>query len=147
MDVTVSRPPDAECLIGLAADAEADGHRMVTQLIAEWRDGSNGFRRPGESLYVASIRDEVVGVAGLNVDPYVDDPRTGRVRRLYVAVEHRRHAVGSLLVSRIIGDARRAFDLLRLRTRNPEAAAFYESHGFVPVVGDDICTHRLVLRG
>lgn len=147
MDVLISRPSDAECLADLAADAEQDGHRMVTRLIADWRDGSNRFERPGESLYVAGLEGEIVGVCGLNVDPYLEEARTGRVRRLYVAVAHRRRAVGSLLVARIVADAWQAFDVLRLRTRNPVAAAFYESHGFTPVAGDDACTHRRRLRG
>jgi GNAT superfamily N-acetyltransferase len=76
----------------------------------------------------------------------VSDPRVGRVRRLYVAVASRRLGVGSVLVRCIIDDARAVFGLLRLRTRNPVAATFYESHGFVPVAGEDACTHRLVLE-
>ena len=138
---------DVERLADLAQDAERDGHRMVTQLIGDWRDGTNRFEGPGESLYVAWLDGGLIGVCGLNVDPYVSDTRVGRVRRLYVAMDSRRLGIGSLLVRCIIDDARRSFDVLRLRTRNPVASAFYESHGFVRVAGVDVCTHRLALRG
>lgn len=144
---------DAEGLVALAREAEQDGHRMVSRLIGDWRDGTNRFERPGESLYLATLEGEVAGVCGLNIDPYLDDPRVGRVRRLYVSTAHRRRGLGSLLVSCIVDDARQSFDVLRLRTRNPIAAAFYESLGFARVEGDRLhppvprrpCSARLVV--
>jgi GNAT superfamily N-acetyltransferase len=147
MDIVVAALSDARSLTDLAQDAERDGHRMVSHLISEWTDGTNRFAKPGESLYIAREGEQIVGVCGLNVDPYLADPAVGRVRRLYVAVASRRSRVGTVLVDRIVADARDSFDTLRLRTRNPVAAAFYESHGFVPVAGDEVCTHQLRLDG
>jgi GNAT superfamily N-acetyltransferase len=145
--VLVAALDDPERLAELAMDAERDGHRMVSRLIAEWTEGTNRFDRPRERLYVATVDGRVVGVCGLNVDPYVADERIGRVRRLYVSAGERRLGIGSVLVERILQDARGAFDVLRLRTRNPVAAAFYESHGFIEVEGDEACTHQLVSGG
>jgi N-acetylglutamate synthase-like GNAT family acetyltransferase len=140
--VTVSQLTDVGVIRELAIDAEADGHRMVSVLIEEWNDGTNRFDASGERLYIASREGGVAGVCGLNVDPYVRDAAVGRVRRLYVRVAQRRAHIGSALVSRIVGDATQTFERLRLRTHNPVAAAFYESHGFEPVDGDPVCTHE-----
>jgi N-acetylglutamate synthase-like GNAT family acetyltransferase len=129
-------------LAALAADARADGRRMVDRLIEEWNDGRNRFDRPGERAYVATREGRVSGVCGLNRDPFADDPRVGRVRRLYVAVADRRQGVGSAIMARLMSDARGAFGLIHLRTHDAQAAAFYEALGFERVVGAPECTHR-----
>ena len=118
---------------------------MVSRLIADWRSGADRFARPGERAYIAIVDGEVIGVCGLNIDPYIDDPLVGRVRRLYVAVSHRRASIGSMLVDRIVADANGVFSRLRLRTHSPAAAAFYRMRGFTDVSGDEYCTHQKVL--
>ena len=45
-------------------------------------------RRIGAAMVLSEGR--LVGVCGLNVDPYLDDPSVGRVRHLYVLVAARR---------------------------------------------------------
>ena len=140
--VVVAPMTDVATIAELALDAEADGHRMVSVLIDEWVDGRNRFARPGEALYGASVDGSVRGVCGLNVDPYVDDPGVGRVRRLYVRVADRRRHIGTALVSAVVDDAARTFARLRLRTYNPVAAAFYEARGFERVDGNAECTHE-----
>jgi GNAT superfamily N-acetyltransferase len=134
---------DPAILAELAADAEADGWRMVSRLIAEWSDGSNRFAAPGERAYVAiSENGRPVAVGGLNIDPFASDPTVGRIRRLYVARTQRRRGVASALMKTLSTDAADYFQMLHLRTHNPEASAFYESIGFTRVVGDPNCTHR-----
>jgi hypothetical protein len=49
----------------------------VAELVAE-----SERHRPGEALFVARVGERVVGVCGLNVDPYTAEPRVGRVRHL-----------------------------------------------------------------
>lgn len=129
----------------LASDAESDGHRFVTRLLDEWRDGTNRFAADGECFYAARLEGKVVAVGGRNIDPYVSDPNIGRVRHLYVARSQRRRGLASLVLQRIVDDGRRHFGVLRLRTRNPEAAAFYRARGFVEVIDDEFCTHELEL--
>ena len=90
--VSIHRLSDPTILVGLAADAEADGRRMVSRLIAEWSGGSNRFDRRGERAYVAVAEGRVVAVCGLNVDPFAGDGSVGRVRRFYVEAAHRRRA-------------------------------------------------------
>ena len=136
---------DMDLLADLAVDAESDGHRFVTRLIEEWEDGTNRFSAPGERLYVAVVSGRPVGVGGLNIDPYAGDAAVGRVRHLYVATSERRLGVASELLDRIVSDARSRFRLVRLRTRNPQAAAFYRSRGFAEVDDDEFCTHQLAM--
>ena len=50
----------------------------------EWRTGTNRFDRPDEALFGAWAKGQLVGVCGLNIDPYRGDDRVGRVRHLYV---------------------------------------------------------------
>ncbi len=122
-----------------------EGHSFVSRMVAEWADGSNRFDRVGERAYVALSGERVIGVGGLNLDPYISDPKVGRVRHLYVSAAHRRASVASMLLDRIVEDARVSFSLLRLRTRNPDAAAFYKARGFTEISGAEFCTHRLDL--
>ena len=144
MTAVVVRPlDDAEALADLARDAEQDGHRMVSHLMGEWRDGSNRYSAPGEQLYAAAIDDRIVGVCGLNIDPYAEAPAVGRVRHLYILQAHRRLGVGRQLVAAVLDAARGRFRCVRLRTTNPAAARLYESLGFRPSAGQPDCTHLL----
>jgi GNAT superfamily N-acetyltransferase len=136
-------PPDG--LAELATESERSGFRFVRRLVAEWAAGVNRFDRPGEALFAAVAGGRVVGVCGLNVDPYGAGPRVGRVRRLYVLAAHRRAGVGRRLVAEVVKAARGVFDRLHLRTESPEAAGFYERLGFRPCPGEDACTHVLDL--
>src|SRR6185295_8902008 len=125
-------------------DSEAAGSRIVRRLVDDWTAGANRFDRPGEALFGALMAGRLVGVCGLNVDPYAADPRGGRVRHLYVLTACRRHGVGRQLVARILEVAADRFDSLRLRTNNPSAARLYEAAGFaVSVAGE--CTHVMDL--
>ena len=128
----------------LLADSEASGSRIVRRLVDEWGDRTSRFDRPGEGLFAASAEGRLVGVCGLNVDPYTADPRVGRVRHLYVLTACRLHGVGRQLVARIIEVAAGRFDSLRLRTNNPAAACLYEAAGFA-VSAEGECTHVMNL--
>jgi GNAT superfamily N-acetyltransferase len=126
----------------LIAESERAGFRFVRRLADEWADGVNRFDKPGEALFAAWVGGQLVGVCGLNVDPYVGDDRVGRVRRLYVLAEYRGLGIGSRLVDAVVRAARGRFLSLRLRTESPAAAAFYERLGFRRVELPD-CTHVL----
>jgi GNAT superfamily N-acetyltransferase len=147
MEVVVERLTDLSpgILSALVADSERDGWRFVRRLADEWASGVNRFDRPGERLFAAQSGGAVLGVGGLNVDPYAADPTVGRVRRLYVLRAHRGRGVGRELVHAIIRAAAGRFRRLRLRTESPDAARFYERLGFRPAVGASDCTHTLDL--
>jgi ribosomal protein S18 acetylase RimI-like enzyme len=133
--------PDVAVLV---AESEQAGLSLVRRLVDEWGNGANRFDRPGEALFGAWVDGRLVGVCGLNVDPYAGDARVGRVRHLYVLNASRRLGVARALMAKVLAAARDRFDTLRLSTRNPAAARLYEALGFHPVAQRD-CTHRLEL--
>jgi GNAT superfamily N-acetyltransferase len=145
-NLTISPLTDATVLSQLAAEAMADGHRMVARLIDEWITGENRFDKPGEQSYLATLDGIVCGVCGLNIDPFAGNEKIGRVRRLYVARAFRRRGIGSALMQRLLTDARGRFSELQLRTHDPIACSFYEALGFIPVAGTTTCTHRRTLQ-
>ena len=135
----------ASCLDRLVADSERHGLSLVRRLVDEWSSGVNRFDRPGEALFVARSDGRLVGVCGLNVDPYAGRDDIGRVRHLYVLAADRRVGIGERLVAEVIAAARGRFDRLQLRTSNPVAAALYERLGFRRSDAAD-ATHRMDLR-
>jgi GNAT superfamily N-acetyltransferase len=135
--------PDA--LAPLVAESEREGWRFVRRLADEWASGINRFDRPGEVLFVARVAGSIVGVCGLNSDPYAADETTGRVRRLYVLRAYRGRGAARQLVRAVIAAAVGRFQRLRVRTENPEAGRLYQTLGFQPVAGVADCTHALTL--
>jgi hypothetical protein len=77
----------------LVTQAVATGFYALSRLQTEWQSGRNRFDQPGEVIFIATDNGLVVGICGLNRDPYLHDPTVGRVRHLYVAVEHRRKGI------------------------------------------------------
>lgn len=137
-------PPDMD---SLARAASAEGFGFVQRLMDEWDSGANRFDLPGEALFVARAGPMLIGVCGLNRDPYAKGAANngiGRVRRLYVLPPFRRCGVGRDLTAAVLAAARRTFARLRLRTNNPLAAAFYEAIGFAPIDGADATHDRVV---
>jgi GNAT superfamily N-acetyltransferase len=132
-------------LVGLVAECESQGFTFLRRLVSDWDTGANRFALRGEALFAAEEQGIIVGVCGLNVDPYVSDRGIGRVRHLYVLASHRRQGIGGRLVAKVIVSAAHSFHMLRLRTDSPAAAAFYEALGFRPCT-DTACTHRLLLH-
>jgi GNAT superfamily N-acetyltransferase len=127
----------------LRVESSHEGYRFIERLCDEWVSGTNRFSAPGEALFLATADRQVVGVCGLNCDPYAHDPRVGRVRRLYIAREHRRKGVGQALLEAVVAHARDHFRLLRVRTE--EAGEFYTSNGFRCIASEADTTHVLEL--
>jgi GNAT superfamily N-acetyltransferase len=130
---------------GIVTESESQGFAFLRRLITDWEAGTNRFALEGEALFAAQERGIIVGVCGLNIDPYASDREIGRVRHLYVLASRRRQGIGRRLVTQVMVSATRSFRLLRLRTDSPTAAAFYEALGFEPCT-DAACTHRLLLH-
>lgn len=129
----------------LAEAAEAEKFLAIERLVANWDSGTNRFNRDGEVFFTARTHGKLIGCCGLNIDPYVTDPRIGRVRHLYVLPEHRRSGVATQLLRHIVATAYGVFDTLRLRSHLAEAGHFYRSIGFVES-SSDTHTHLLNLR-
>ena len=134
--------PDLPPLESLRTAAESEGLGFVSRTTLEWVEGANRFDRPGEAFFLAQEDSTVVGMCGLNVDPYLDEPDVGRLRHLYVLESRRRGGVGSRLVDECLGIGRASFQRVRLRTMDPGASAFYEALGFART-GEPDATHTL----
>ncbi len=78
----------------LLEESISEGYKFVQKLIDDYTVGSNKFNRSGETLFVAIIDEEVVGIGGLNIDPYLDLNDVGRLRHLYVLPRYRSSGVG-----------------------------------------------------
>ncbi len=111
----------------------------------DWRTGTNAFDGPSELFYLAWVGYSVVGMCGLNEDPFLEPgSRVGRLRHLYVAPASRRRGVGSALVAACLSSATDSFVRIRLRTLDADADTFYRSIGFIRV-DEPNATHSLVL--
>jgi GNAT superfamily N-acetyltransferase len=137
-----SGPPELD---HLRRAARSEGLGIVERTYVEWVDGTNRFDGHGEVFVVAKSSGQIVGMCGLNVDPFVADPSVGRLRHLYVAPEHRRRGIGRRLVGACLELARDRFTRVRLRTFDPDAARFYASLGFTPLA-EDSATHGWTVR-
>jgi GNAT superfamily N-acetyltransferase len=137
--------PASEQFAGLVEESRLEGYWMLVRLRDGWTSGANRFRKRGETMLAAWNGEVLAGVGGLNVDPYVEGRREGRVRHVYVSAQHRRRGVGRLLLAAIIDRARRHFPVLNVRAPQ-EAFAFYEALGFRRIENDEFVTHRMKLR-
>ena len=130
----------------LRAEASSEGFRFVDRLIDDWKANINRFELPGERLLGAFSGSDLVGICGLNRDPYSGQDAVCRLRHLYVRRNFRRAGIGSTLVQQLLNEGSASFRLVRIRTDSEEAAAFYLRLGFVPVT-DKTASHIKTLGG
>jgi GNAT superfamily N-acetyltransferase len=113
-------------LDALREEACGQGYRMLDTLTTEWESGVQRFVHPGEALFAAYARDQLVGIGGITLEAGI--PGAMRMRRFYVALAHRRAGVGRALATALL-------DTVQGRTITANAAAgsepFWESFGFV----------------
>lgn len=125
-------------------EAARQGFRLIDNLVRDWERGANRFEQPGECFLGAFVDEVLVGVGGLNRDPYADRDSVARIRHVYVLNRCRRAGVGRRLVLALLDRALAAFDAVRLRTDTAAGAAFYASLGFRETGGDE-ATHSLAM--
>ncbi|WP_274366241.1 GNAT family N-acetyltransferase [Paenibacillus thermotolerans] len=137
---------DPSTLNPLVASSAGEGFRHLKRLVSEYETGANTFDKVGEALFLAYLNSEVVGVCGLNQDPYSNRKEVGRVRRLYVSPHVRRFGVGRLLMKSVIEEAGKHYKKLVLRTDQPIADQFYRSIGFSVECNSEYESHFLHLE-
>ncbi len=127
-------------------ESQKEGFQLINKLITEYDNGTNRFDKPGEVLFSVIFQKTMVGIGGLNKDPYLSDNFTGRIRHVYVLNQYRRLGIGSYLIKRIIKEARLSFNLLTLRTKSKTGSLFYENLGFQKTTTLIGATHFLDLK-
>ena len=136
---------DVAALQPLLDEGLSEGYRFLARLLTDYLDGTNRFDQAGEALFGVYVEEKLVGIGGLNRDEYVSESSTGRVRRLYIAHNHRGNGVGSKLLEVIISHAKMNFSQLTLRTGTEEASRFYDHCGFTRTYALPESTHILTL--
>lgn len=124
--------------------SQEEGYQFLVRLEQEWLSGKNQFNQPGEGLFKISVHKEIVGIGGINQDPYSNNKQVGRIRRFYVHPSWRKKGIGTVLLNHIIDTKGRKFSVIQLRTDTEIGRKFYERNGFVKVSGHTEFTHRLV---
>ncbi|MFJ7762638.1 GNAT family N-acetyltransferase [Bacillus toyonensis] len=115
----------------LVQDSKEGGFNFLIKLINEYENKINVFNKTGEYLYGIFQGEKLIGIGGLNEDPYTENNKIGRVRRFYIAKEYRRKGLGRLLLVRILSDAKKYFNIVVLNTDTEQGDKFYTSGGFV----------------
>ena len=131
-------------LHSLIEESTRVGYNFLQRTIDDWNSGANKFDRPGEKLWGLFLGKDLIGVGGLNIDPYSLIPKVGRVRHLYVREAQRRAGYATLIMNKIMEEACHSFTELRLFTDNPVASAFYEKLGFKQT-GEYKASHFIML--
>ena len=134
--------PDDPGFIALRSESLAQHFNMLRRLAENWQSGKNRFSAPGEKLLGAFVGGQLVGICGLNVDPFSPQLRAGRIRHLYISDAFRRQNIGQQLLVAVITHSGTWFDFLNTHAP-PSAWPFYESLGFRPVYDEPRVTHRL----
>ena len=130
----------------LVKESKEDGFRFLERLVDDYKNGTNNFNKPGESLYgVFNKEDVLIAIGGLNIDPFSNEQKMGRLRRFYVSKDYRRNGLGRLLLKKIICDAKNYYKVLVLHTDTEQADKFYNSFGFLKENTYPKSTHYLNL--
>ncbi|SDN02808.1 Diadenosine tetraphosphate (Ap4A) hydrolase [Paenibacillus sp. yr247] len=133
-----------EELSELLTESAEEGFRHIHRLINDYIAGINKFNNEGEALFECRVNNRVIGICGLNQDPYFGEG-IGRVRRLYIMKEFRRHGIGRKMTEAVINKAKKHYRKLLLKTDNPVAGEFYKTLGFEEIMNEEKMTHCLVL--
>lgn len=115
----------------LVQDSEEEGFNFLIRLISEYKNEINTFNKTGECLYGIFQGDMLIGVGGLNEDPYTKDNKIGRLRRFYISKDFRRIGLGNLLLNQLLCHAEKYFEVIVLHADTKEGDAFYTANGFL----------------
>ncbi|MFD5259927.1 GNAT family N-acetyltransferase [Bacillus wiedmannii] len=115
----------------LVQESKEEGFNFLIKLKSDYENKINTFNKTGECLYGIFQVERLIGIGGLNEDPFTENNKIGRVRRFYIAKEYRRKGLGGLLLVRILNDAKKYFNIVVLHTDTEQGDKFYTSSGFV----------------
>ena len=64
-------------LDSLVKEAKDEGRQFVQRTIDDWHSGANRFDMAGEQLWGLASGATLIGIGGLNSDPYTEKSATG----------------------------------------------------------------------
>ncbi|AJI36143.1 MULTISPECIES: GNAT family N-acetyltransferase [Bacillus cereus group] len=115
----------------LVQESKEEGFKFLQKLINEYENELNTFNKSGECLYGIFQGEKLIGIGGLNADPYTENNKIGRLRRFYITKDYRRIGLGNLLLKRLLYHAEKYFKVVVLHTDTKQGDAFYIANGFV----------------
>jgi GNAT superfamily N-acetyltransferase len=136
-------PTLPSCIDVLVSEAVNSGHGWASDFHASWQ--SRPFTGEGEALFLAAEENQLLAMAAITADPYVDDAATGRLRFIYVRGAARRRGIADRLVRECLALANGRWRVLRLHTDNAIAARLYEGYGFRRHGCDSRATHTMTV--
>lgn len=86
----------------LVQESKEEGFNFLIKLKSEYENKINIFNKTGECLYGIFQREKLIGIGGLNKDPYTENNKIGRLRRFYISKDYRRKGLGNLLLNRLL---------------------------------------------
>lgn len=114
----------------LVQESKEEGFNFLIKLINEYESKRNTFSNTGECLYGIFRGDTLIGIGGLNQDPYTKDNKIGRLRRLK---DYRRIGLGKLLLKKLLRHAEKYFHVVVLHSDTKQGEEFYSANGFVKI--------------
>ncbi len=115
----------------LVQESKEEGFKFLQKLINEYENELNTFNKSGECLYGIFQGEKLIGIGGLNADPYTENNKIGRLRRFYIAKDYRRIGLGKLLLNKLLSHAEKYFKVVVLHTDTKQGDVFYTANGFV----------------
>ncbi|KPU56114.1 GNAT family N-acetyltransferase [Bacillus wiedmannii] len=115
----------------LVQESKEEGFNFLIKLISEYENKINIFNKTGECLYGIFQGEKLIGIGGLNEDPYTENNKIGRLRRFYISKNYRRKGLGNLILNRLLLHAEKYFKVVVLHTDSKQGDVFYNANGFV----------------
>jgi GNAT superfamily N-acetyltransferase len=119
----------------LRAAADAEGHRHMARLEADFASGAQRFDGEGEALLAAYLEGALVAIGGVTQEPANPSGSAMRMRRLYVLPPARRRGVATSIANALLSEALNHTRLVTVHAGDPGAARFWEALGYAPVEG------------
>ena len=129
----------------LVQESKEEGFKFLKKLINEYENELNTFNKSGECLYGIFQGEKLIGIGGLNADPYTENNKIGRLRRFYIAKDYRRIGLGKLLLNKLLSHTEKYFKVVVLHTDTKQGDVFYTANGFVKREAHKGSSHYKVL--
>lgn len=141
IELTAVTRMDAVMLDGLLGSSRDEGYHFVQTLLDDYEAGEVTFSEDEAQLLGAYHNQKLIAIGGIHIDPYLDNPKIGRIRHVYVLPDFRRDGVGRLLVKGLLEHAQGYYSSVTLRTLTAHGDAFYRAIGFQNHPRFDQATH------